>query len=36
VPERPLNLVIGGANRQTLFILSHHSLYAVNLAQADS
>jgi hypothetical protein len=36
VPERPLNLVIGGANRQTLFILSHHSLYSVNLAQTDS
>ncbi|MDR3525926.1 MAG: glycosyl hydrolase family 28-related protein [Rhizomicrobium sp.] len=31
VPERPLQLVIGGANHQTLFILTHHALYAVNL-----
>jgi hypothetical protein len=33
VPERPLQLVIGGADRRTLFILTHHTLYAVNLAQ---
>jgi sugar lactone lactonase YvrE len=31
VPERPLQLVFGA--RQTLFILTHHALYAVNLAQ---
>jgi hypothetical protein len=31
-----LQLVFGGANRQTLFILTHHSLYAVSLGQADS
>jgi hypothetical protein len=36
VPDRPLQLVIGGENRQTLFILTHHALYSVNLAQADS
>lgn len=29
VPERPLQLVIGGADRRTLFILTHHSLYGV-------
>ena len=29
VPERPLQLIFGGANRRTLFILTHHSLYAV-------
>jgi sugar lactone lactonase YvrE len=27
VPERPLQLVIGGADRRTLFILTHHALY---------
>jgi sugar lactone lactonase YvrE len=35
VPNRPLQLVIGGADRKTLFILTHHALYAVNLAQAN-
>ncbi|HVY79345.1 MAG TPA: hypothetical protein VG994_00050, partial [Steroidobacteraceae bacterium] len=35
VPERPLQLVIGGADRRTLFILTHHSLYSVDLAAAD-
>jgi hypothetical protein len=28
VPERPLQLVIGGPDRRTLFILTHHGLYA--------
>jgi sugar lactone lactonase YvrE len=27
VPERPLQLVFGGADGRTLFILTHHSLY---------
>nr|WP_244501610.1 glycosyl hydrolase family 28-related protein [Sphingomonas gellani] len=31
VPERPLQLVIGGEDRRTLFILTHHSLYATAL-----
>ncbi|WP_271300514.1 glycosyl hydrolase family 28-related protein [Sphingomonas sp. CV7422] len=31
VPERPLQLVIGGAGQKTLFILTHHALYAVDL-----
>jgi len=31
VPERPLQIVFGGANRQTLFILTHHSLYSVSM-----
>jgi hypothetical protein len=35
VPDRPLQLVIGGADRKTLFILTHHALYAVSLAQAS-
>jgi hypothetical protein len=29
VPERPLDLVFGGPDRRTLYILTHHSLYAV-------
>ena len=29
VPERPLQLIFGGADGKTLFVLSHHSLYAV-------
>ncbi|MGV7208496.1 glycosyl hydrolase family 28-related protein [Oxalobacteraceae bacterium A2-2] len=28
VPERPLQLVFGGKDRRTLFILTHHTLYA--------
>ena len=28
VPARPLQLVIGGADRHTLFILTHHALYS--------
>ncbi|MDB6010998.1 MAG: SMP-30/Gluconolaconase/LRE domain protein [Gammaproteobacteria bacterium] len=35
VPERPLQLLVGGVNRQTLFILTHHSLYSVNIAPAS-
>lgn len=29
VPERPLQLIFGGADHRTLFILAHHALYAV-------
>ncbi|MEG3084620.1 glycosyl hydrolase family 28-related protein [Sphingomonas sp. PB2P12] len=31
VPERPLQLVIGGSDGRTLFILAHHALYGVSL-----
>jgi hypothetical protein len=31
VPERPLSLVFGGADRKTLFIAARTSLYAVRL-----
>ena len=31
VPDRPLQLLVGGADHRTLFILTHHALYAVNL-----
>jgi sugar lactone lactonase YvrE len=29
VPERPLQLVFGGPGKRTLFVLTHHALYAV-------
>jgi sugar lactone lactonase YvrE len=31
VPERPTQILFGGADRHTLFILSHHALFAVNV-----
>ncbi|MEN2787882.1 glycosyl hydrolase family 28-related protein [Sphingomonas qilianensis] len=31
VPERPLQLIIGGADQRTLFILTHHTLYATGI-----
>jgi hypothetical protein len=31
VPERPLQLLLGGADHRTLFILTHHALYAAGL-----
>lgn len=32
VPERPIDLVFGGPDRDTLFILSHQALYSVQVA----
>jgi hypothetical protein len=29
VPERPLQLLFGGADKRTLYILTHHALYSV-------
>jgi Pectate lyase superfamily protein/SMP-30/Gluconolactonase/LRE-like region len=31
VPERPLQLIFGGADRRTLFILAHRTLFAVHV-----
>jgi sugar lactone lactonase YvrE len=31
VPERPLQLIFGGADRKTLFVLAHHALFAVHV-----
>ncbi|MCW3847407.1 glycosyl hydrolase family 28-related protein [Sphingomonas sp. LB-2] len=31
VPERPLQLIFGGADGRTLFILTHHSLYSARM-----
>jgi hypothetical protein len=36
VLDRPLQLLIGGTSHSTLFILTHHALYSVNLAQAGN
>ena len=34
VPERPIQILFGGSDRRTLFILAHHTLYAVQTRQA--
>jgi sugar lactone lactonase YvrE len=34
VPERPLGILFGGPDRRTLFILAHHTLYAVKMRVA--
>lgn len=31
VPERPLQIIFGGPDKRTLFILTHHSLYATQI-----
>ncbi|MFS2111617.1 glycosyl hydrolase family 28-related protein [Sphingomonas sp. Sphisp140] len=31
VPERPLQLILGGADGRTLFILTHHTLYSMKI-----
>lgn len=31
VPERPLQLIFGGKDRKTLFVLTHHALFATHL-----
>lgn len=31
VPERPLQLLFGGKDKRTLFILTHHALYSVRI-----
>ncbi len=35
VPERPIDIVFGGADRRTLFILAHHALFAVTVTNSD-
>jgi hypothetical protein len=35
VPERPIDLVFGGADRRTLFILAHHALFAARVRRAE-
>jgi hypothetical protein len=35
VPERPIDIVFGGADRRTLFILAHHALFAARVRSSD-
>jgi sugar lactone lactonase YvrE len=35
VPERPIDIVFGGADHRTLFILAHHALFAVTVKNSD-
>jgi sugar lactone lactonase YvrE len=35
VPERPIDILFGGVDRRTLFILAHHALYAVKVRGAQ-
>jgi sugar lactone lactonase YvrE len=34
VPERPIDIVFGGAKKNTLFILAHHALFATQVGGA--
>ena len=34
VPERPIDIVFGGADGRTLFILAHHALFAVKVRES--
>ena len=35
VPERPIDIVFGGADRRTLFILAHHALFAAKVRASE-
>jgi sugar lactone lactonase YvrE len=35
VPERPIDIVFGGADRRTLFILAHHALFAATVRSSE-
>jgi len=35
VPERPIDIVFGGADHRTLFILAHHALFATTVKNSD-
>jgi sugar lactone lactonase YvrE len=35
VPERPIDIVFGGADHRTLFILTHHALFAAQVQSAN-
>jgi sugar lactone lactonase YvrE len=34
VPERPIDILFGGEDHRTLFLLAHHALYAVHVRAA--
>ena len=33
VPDRPIDLIFGGPHRRTLFILTHHTLYSIDIRE---
>jgi sugar lactone lactonase YvrE len=35
VPERPIDILFGGADHRTLFILAHHALFAARVQSSD-
>jgi sugar lactone lactonase YvrE len=35
VPERPIDIVFGGTDGRTLFILSHHVLFSVRVGRSQ-
>jgi sugar lactone lactonase YvrE len=35
VPERPIQILFGGADGRTLFVLTHHNLYAVKTGRPN-
>ncbi len=35
VPERPIQILFGGADRRTLFVLTHHTFYAVKTGRPN-
>jgi len=35
VPERPIDILFGGADHRTLFILTHHALFAVKISGVE-
>ncbi len=35
VPERPIDIIFGDADRRTLFILTHHALFAIKVKGQD-
>jgi sugar lactone lactonase YvrE len=35
VPERPIDIIFGGADHRTLFILAHHALFAVAIRSSE-
>jgi sugar lactone lactonase YvrE len=35
VPERPIDILFGGADHRTLFILAHHALFAVKVRSSE-
>jgi hypothetical protein len=35
VPERPIDIVFGGAGHRTLFILAHHALFAAQVRSSE-